>query len=131
MVHNTENRRIFNFDWLPVILVLFLGLLIYRSLPENNSPRPKNSPVVFISASDQNAVSNSSERLHVYQKTWISNKDNFNILAFNRNPVTENRMTDLKINSLQLKVKKFKGVYLIYFPQHLFSSETDDPLDFS
>jgi hypothetical protein len=63
----------------------------------------------------------------VYQKTWISNKDNFALLAFNRNPLADSRRTDMKIAQLATLRLKSHLPQLFVLLYHLFPDEADEP----
>jgi hypothetical protein len=125
MFRNRENIRIIPIDAILIIAVLVFGLLIHHT-PVKSSPVPKSNPVsYYIAVSESNAVSNPFIRLQVFQKTWILNKDNYNILAFNRNPFTESQRTGMNINhflALRQNLKKIPQFILRY---HLFPKESD------
>jgi hypothetical protein len=125
MFRNRETIRIIPIDAILIIAILFFGLLIH-STPVKSSHIPKSSPTsYYIAVSESNAVSNPFIRLQVFQKTWILNKDNYNILAFNRNPFTESRRTEININHfliLRQSLNNFPPFILRY---HLFPEETD------
>jgi hypothetical protein len=127
MLNARGNIRISHFDSFIVIAIVFFGLLIYNNSFRNSTEQSRKPVSTYISVSDNNAVSSTCVRLQVFQKTWISNKDNFDLLAFNRNPLSENKRTDLKISYLQnisegiLKIPQFILLY------HLFPEEKDEP----
>lgn len=131
MLQRSENRRILNFDSVFIILVVLSGFLFFGNSTGNISPASKKSSAAYISVSEKSAVSSPVIRLEVFQKTWISNKDNFNILAFNRNPLTEDKKTDLKINNLFLKTQEFTGSPGFFLPTHIFPPNAEDPYDLS
>ena len=127
MLNTRENIRIVNFDAIIVISILFFGLLVYNNSFRNSTELSRKPVSTYISVSDNNAVSSTCVRLQVFQKTWISNKDNFDLLAFNRNPLSDNRRTDLKIlyfRNISQGILKIPQFILFY---HLFPREKDEP----
>jgi hypothetical protein len=131
MDRNHENIRIVNFDSVIIILILVIGLLAHSSSFRNNQDTNKKTHATFVSMGEKNAVPESFVRLQVFQKTWISNKDNFNILAFNRSPVAENKKADLKIISLLFIRYKFSESPRLLLMSHIFPPEAEDPLHLS
>ena len=127
MLNTRENIRIVNFDAIIVISILFFGLLIYSNSLRTTNVLTRKPVSSYMPVSQNSAISGPCVRLQIFQKTWISNKDNFNILAFNRNPLSENKRTNLKISYLQtisqgiIKIPQFILFY------HLFSGEKDEP----
>lgn len=127
MLNARENIRIIHFDSIIVIAIVFFGLLICSNSVRKTTDFNRKPVSTYISINDNNAVSNPCVRLQVFQKTRISNKDNFDLLAFNRNPLSENKRTDLRILYLKnisqsiLKIPQF-----ILFYHHL-SGEKDEP----
>jgi hypothetical protein len=127
MLNTRENIRIINFDSIILLSILFFGLLIYNN-PVRNSTKLNRNPVsTFMSVSENSAVSSACIRLQIFQKTWISNKDNFNLLAFNRNPLSENKKTGIKISQLQNLRRNSYRIPLFIFRYHLFPAEMDEP----
>ncbi|MGA2405938.1 MAG: hypothetical protein ABSF81_04205 [Bacteroidales bacterium] len=127
MLNTRENIRIINFDSIILLSILFFGLLIYNN-PVRNSTKLNRNPVsTFMSVSENSAVSSTCIRLQIFQKTWISNKDNFNLLAFNRNPLSENKKTGIKISQLQNLRRNSYRIPLFIFRYHLFPVEMDEP----
>jgi hypothetical protein len=127
MLNTRENIRIINFDSIILLSILFFGLLIYNN-PVRNSTKLNRNPVsTFMSVSENSAVSSACIRLQIFQKTWISNKDNFNLLAFNRNPLLENKKTGIKISQLQNLRRNSYRIPLFIFRYHLFPAEMDEP----
>jgi hypothetical protein len=125
MFRNRENIRIIPNDTIILIAILFFGLLIHNN-PLKSIPVHKSSPVsCYIAVSDSNAVSNQFVRLQVFQKTWILNKDNYNILAFNRNPLAESQKTGLNINHFQCLRQSLNTIPPFILRYHLFPEESD------
>jgi hypothetical protein len=127
MFNAGKNIRIINYDSVIIILILFFGVLIYNNSNSSKSALKKN-PVSFnISVSESSAISSSCIHLQALQKSWISNKDNFNFSTTGRNQISENKLTSLKIIRLQTerisscKIPPFIPGY------HLYPSETDEP----
>lgn len=124
---NTEkrNRAIFHFDTFVVLVILFFAVLVhYNSSGFTGSA--KRAPVTFsISAKDKIAVASPGLRLHVYQKTWILNKDNFDLLAFNRNPLVENSITAIQVSYFQKIRRSLSKVPHFILRYHLFPCQSD------
>src|SRR5664279_5726286 len=101
MFGTRENIRYVNFDSIVLILILLCGVLVYNNSGRNITDHSRKPVSNFVSVSENTAISVTFIRLQVFQKTWISNKDNFDILAFNRNPLSENKEASLKISNLE------------------------------
>jgi|SRR5665647_1260835 len=127
MSDTRENIRFVNFDSIIVILILLFGVLIYNNSGGNTVDRSRKPVSNIISVSENTAVSGSFMRLQVFKKTWISNKDNFDILAFNRNPLSENRKATLKVSNLETKRRSSNKIPQFLLQYHLFPPETDEP----
>jgi hypothetical protein len=126
MVRNRENIRIINIDAIIVLAVLFFGVLIHNNSFNSVTPHKSNPVSTYISVNGNNAVSSQCIRLQVFQKTWILNKDNNNLLAFNRNPFSENRKTDIKISQLQVIRQSSNRIPQFILRYHLYPSEPDE-----
>lgn len=125
MFKNRENIRIVLFDAIIVLSILFIGLIVNNNSMKSE-PVHRNIPVsTIISVSDNIAVSNPCIRLQVYQKTWILNKDNYNILAFNRNPFTMSLRTEINIDHFLILRQSLNRVPQFILRYHLFPEETD------
>jgi hypothetical protein len=131
MFDKHENIRIINFDSIIIVLIIFFGALTTSNSFGNISVADKKPVTASVSLYVNCAEPVSFVRLQVFQKTWISNKDNFNILAFNRSPVTENKKTKLKIFSYLFIRNKFPESPGLFLRPHLFPSESDDHLQLS
>lgn len=126
MLRSRENIRYINFDAIIVLTILFFGLLFFNN-SSGSTPLPKSPPVsTYISVSEDNAISSPCIRLQIFQKTWILNKDNFNLLAFNRNPLTENKKTGIKVSYLQIIRESSHKIPQFILRYHLYPSETDE-----
>ena len=128
MLSRGENIRFINFDAIIVLAIVFFCLLIYSNSTKtttklNNIPAP-----VYLSVNDNIAVISPCIRLQVFQKTWISNKDNFNLLAFNRNPISESRKTKIKVAHLQIIRESSHKIPQFILRYHLFPDDGDVPL---
>ena len=127
MLDTRENIRFVNFDSIIVILILLFGVLVYNNSGRNITDSNRKPVSNIISVSENTAVSGSFMRLQVFKKTWISNKDNFDILAFNRNPLSENRKATLKVSNLETKRRSSNKIPQFLLQYHLFPPETDEP----
>ena len=121
-----ENIRLTNFEAFIALSILYVGLLLCTN-SFKSSPPIKNNPVTTcIFASGNNAVSNPCIRVQVFQKTWILNKDNFNLLAFNRNPLSVIRKAELKVSQYQFIRQSSHKIPQFILTYHLFPVETDE-----
>jgi|WetSurMetagenome_2_1015567.scaffolds.fasta_scaffold208579_2 hypothetical protein len=127
MLKYREHIRFLNIDAWIFLFVLLFGLLVYNNSVRNKDGAQTRSASVILSTSKNYAISCSYIRVQVFQKICISNKDNFKLLAFNRNPLIESKKSGIAISNFQrirqgsLKIPHFILRY------HLFPSETDDP----
>ncbi len=127
MFNAGKNIRIINYDSLIIILILFFGVLIYNNSDSSKSTLKKNPVSYNIRVSESPAISSSCIRLQALQKSWISNKDNFNFSLTSRNQIAENKKTGLKIIRLQterINSCKFPPFIPGY---HLYPSGSDEP----
>ena len=127
MLNTGENIRSFHFEAIIVLVILFFGLLFYNNSFSNTNELKRRPVSTNISVSDNNAVSGPLIRLQVFQKTWISNKDNFKLLAFNRNPLSENKKTGLKVCHLLIISQSSHKIPQFILRYHLFPVEMDEP----
>jgi len=127
MLNTRENIRFVNFDAFIVLSILLFGILIYSNSRKTPTELNRKQVSTYISLSENSAVSNSSARLQLFQKTWVSNKDNFNLLAFNRNPQSESKKTDLKVSHLLIIRQSSNKIPQFILRYHLFPAETDEP----
>jgi hypothetical protein len=127
MFRNRQNSILTNFDAVIIVLIIFLCLMFYTNYSGNvNETRRK--PVETSTAFTECCALNAPiERLQVYQKTWISNKDNYSLLAFNRSPLSENKKTDMRVVQLQTIRQGLSPVPQFILRYHIFPREMDDP----
>jgi hypothetical protein len=130
MLDSRENIRFINFDSIIVLTIVYFCLLIFSNSSKNTT-KLNNIPVpAYLSVSESIAVISPCIRLQVYQKTWILNKDNFNLLAFNRNPISESKKTKITVAHLQIIRGCSDKIPLFFIRYHLFPDE-DLPPDLS
>jgi hypothetical protein len=127
MLDTRENIRSFHFEAIIILAILFFGLLFYNNSFRNTNELKRRPVSTNISVSDNNAVNGPLIRLQVFQKTWILNKDNFNLLAFNRNPLSENKKTGLKVCHLLIISQNSHKIPQFILRYHLFPAEMDEP----
>jgi hypothetical protein len=131
MTDKRENIRIVNCDFLFIAFIVFFGLLSNNgsSIPESddNSGKPVTT---YLALSEIYAVSNPEIQLPLIQKAWTSVKDNFYPADSSRNPVAENKISDLKISLFQIIRYNISSTQLIS-SIYLFTSEKDDPFHLS
>jgi hypothetical protein len=127
MFGKRENIRFVDFDSIVVILILLFGVLVYNNSGRNITGHSRKPVSNLISVSENTAISGTFVRVQVFQKTWILNKDNFDILAFNRNPLSENKKATLKISNLETIRRSSRKISQFLIRLYLFPAETDDP----
>ncbi|MGC1389652.1 MAG: hypothetical protein WA816_01310 [Bacteroidales bacterium] len=127
MLNTRKNIRVFNFDSIIVVVIVFFALLIYSNSVGKTTDLKRKPASTFISVSEKNAVFTPIIRLQVFQKTWISNKNHFCLLAFNRNQISENKKTDIKVNHLEILRENSHKIPRFILRYHLFPLEKDEP----
>jgi hypothetical protein len=127
MLNNRQNIRLINPDAIIILAIVFIGLFINCNSVSKTASTTNHKTPSYLSVSESTAVSSPGIRVQVFQKTFISNKDNFNILAFNRNPISENRKTCVKVLRFQLISENYHKTpqFILYF--HLFPPDEDVP----
>jgi|GEM_PF-1683605 len=123
MLNTRGNIRIFSIDSIIVIAILFFGLLIYSNSIRTTTDLNKRPVSTSISVIENNAVFSQVVRVQVFQKTWISNKDNFNLLAFNRNPLSESKKAGIKVSHLKIIRESSHKIPQFILRYHLFPEE--------
>lgn len=121
------NIRILSLDSIIVIEILLFGLLIYSNSAKNTNELQRKPASTCISVIENNADYSPCIRLQFYQKTWILNRDNFNLLAFNSNQISENRKTGIKVSHLQIIRQSSHKIPQFILLYHLFPGDTDEP----
>jgi hypothetical protein len=127
MLNTRENIRNFHFDAIIILAIIFFGLLFYNNSFRNTNELERKPASTYIAVSDNNSITGPCIRLQVFQKTWISNKDNFSLLAFNSNPLSENRKTNLKVYHLLIIRRNSYKIPQFILRYHLFPAEMDEP----
>jgi hypothetical protein len=127
MLNARENVRNFHFEAIIVLAIVFFGLLFYNNSFSSTNEQKKKPVSPYISIRDNIAVSSPCIRLQVFQKTWISNKDNFNLLAFNWNPLYENRKTNLKVCNILIIRQGSHKIPQFILRYHLFPVDMEEP----
>jgi len=127
MLNTRENIRIINFNSIIAIAIVYFGLLICNNSFGKQAELNRKPVSTYMSVCEKNAVSDPCIRLLVFQKTWISNKDNFNLLAFNRNPISEDKKTAIKVTYLQIIRQSSLKIPQFILRYHLFPQGIDEP----
>jgi hypothetical protein len=126
MFEKRYNYRIINLDAFIIVLILFFGLLIYNSSLKVDTGLKSKPVSSILSVSEKTGITSPCIRLKIFQKESISNKDNFSLLAFNRNPWSENKKTGLKISHFHLVRQNYQQIPQFIIRYHLYPSESDD-----
>ena len=121
------NIRIINLDSICVIAIVLFGLLIYSNSEKNTTDFHRKPASTCISIIESNADYSPCIRLQVFQKAWILNRDNFNLLAFNGNQLSENRKTGIKVSHLQIIRQSSHKIPQFILLYHLFPPDKDEP----
>jgi hypothetical protein len=125
MITGRRNKAIFHFDTIVVLVILFFAVLVHHNSTGYTASAKRAPVTVIISEKDISAVSTPCQRLQVYQRTWILNKDNFDILAFNRSPLAENSLTGIQVSYFQKIRRSLCKVPQFILRYHLFPLESD------
>ena len=127
MLDDREYRGFIDFRSVFVLVILMFGFIIFSNSSENKSVISHIPLSTGISIGENNAFTSQFIALQVFQKIWIVNRDNFNLLGFNRNILSENKITSIRISYLkQLRLGSPKILhFLLHY--HFFPPETDEP----
>jgi hypothetical protein len=128
MLNNRQNIRFLSSDAIIVLAIVFFGLFFNNNSITNTTRITNHKTPSCMSVSESNAVYSPGIRIHPFQKTCISNKDNFNVLSFNRNPISENRKTCVKVFRLHLIRNNYQKIPQFILSYHLYPPDEDVPL---
>jgi hypothetical protein len=131
MLRTRGNTRIINSDSVILLLIVFFGLLIYNNSSQKTTEFDRKPVSTSVSVIDNYAVSYPCLRIQIFQKTSISNKDNFDLLAFNWNPINENKKTGYKVSSLQILRQHSNKIPQFLLRYHQYPVEPGDPIPLS
>ncbi len=127
MFKTRENISFANFDAILVVIVIFFGVLIFANFSGKNI-EPLKKPIASLTVVIENyAINPSLARVQIFQKTWVSNKDNFKLLTLSINQLSENRKTNIRVSQLLLIRQSLAFVPQFILRYHLFPREMDDP----
>jgi hypothetical protein len=127
MLNDRQNIRFLKSDAIIVLAIVFFGLFINNNSINNSTRTSNHKTPSYVSVSESTAVFSPGIRIQTFQKTWISNKDNFNILAFNRNPISENRKIFVKVSHLQILSEASHKIPQFILRYHLYPPDEDVP----
>jgi hypothetical protein len=127
MFNGKEHIRIINFDTIIILLIVFFALLIHNSVL-NNSAKRNNDPIrTYALERQSSAVFSAGVKVQIFHKIWILNKDNFNLLAFNSNLLSEDKKTVIRISNLKNIRQSTERFHSFIFRYYLFPSENNEP----
>lgn len=126
MLEKRDNSRIINLDAILVVFILFFCLLIYNNSLKVNTGLKSKPVSSSLSVCEKNGITTPCIRLKIFQKEWISNKDNFSLLAFNRNALSENKKAGIKVSQFHIIRINSQRIPQFIIRDHLFPSETDE-----
>jgi hypothetical protein len=122
-----EYIRTIHFDAIIVSAIVIFGILTFNNSTRNAIVQTKRPVSTYISLVDKWAVSSPCIRIQVFQRTWILNKDNFNLLAYNHNPLSESKKTGIKVSHLKSIRESSHRIPQFLLRYHLFPPETGEP----
>lgn len=129
MFKNRENICLINIDAIIVLAILFFGLLMFNNSPGAVPVHQRTPGTTYVAINNNIAISTPCIRVQVFQKTWILNNDNFNPLAFNRNPLLDSKKERLKVSHYQFIRQSSYRIPQFILRYHLFPVESDvDPI---
>jgi hypothetical protein len=126
MSGNRGNIKTINYYSFVLIIILISGFLLFHHsncIPSYIKNNPVTAGPLII---QNNATVCPGIKTECFQKIWISNKDNFKLLTFDKTQYLENKMTDQKIILLENAQKKSIKIPNFYLLFHRFPSERDE-----
>jgi hypothetical protein len=99
MSDSKENIRAIYIDLFFFLLILLFGIL-ELNLPDNSSNTQKRPGSIEISIFQSSAIINAGIQINCVPKSWISNKDHFRLLTFDKTQYLESKKIDKKITRL-------------------------------
>lgn len=127
MLNNGRHSKNLDYASLLLVVIFSFGLLLFTNSTDNHSGSSKRSNQTQISLSQSSACITSGINFQYLQKSWISNKDNFELLSFGKTQFLDNKKADQKI-LLQENIRKNSiNIPIIILQHHLFTSPPDDP----
>jgi hypothetical protein len=122
MSDRRENIRFISPDSFFLMSILFLGFLAFQPSFCITSNSNNNSGPEEISLSQSTATISIGIPICCFQKSWISNKDNFKLLSFEKTQFLDNNKTDQRIiliENIRKSTIKFPFSFLQnrHFPQ--------------
>lgn len=127
MFNREQNIRIINFDTFVVLVILILGLFIYNNTVKNTNELKSKPVSTYMSVGEKIAINSTCIRLNIFQKAWILNKDHYNVLAFNRSTLSEDKKTGIKVFNLKIIRLNSHNIPQFILMCHQFPEETDEP----
>lgn len=127
MINCRENINVINFSSLIMLMILALGLLIFHEGMKISAGNHGIPASTYISLPQCSAIPGPGIRVEVFQKVWVINNDHFDLLAFNRNPLSDNRKTNLRIILLQNTRKEAARIPVYIFHHYPFFAGNDEP----
>jgi len=126
MSDERENIRIISLDSFFLMIILLGGLLAFQTTDYSTSDKDNSSTPTEMSFVQSNAVICTEIQIQYCQKSWISNKDNFKLLSFEKTQFLDNKRTDQRIILLE-NIRKCSTRFPILFLQnHFFPHERDE-----
>jgi hypothetical protein len=126
MLRRPGDINVFKFNTIIIGIFLFFSVMMCFNRPVSSSGVRSHSGSVYIIENRISAVHSADIRIQVFQKTWILNKDNFNLLAFNRNPISDNKRTSLNISRYQTFRRCYPDIPQFLHRYHQFPEESED-----
>jgi hypothetical protein len=122
-----EYIRTIHFDAIIVSAIVIFGILTFNNSTRSITIHTTRPVSTYITLIEKWAVSSPYIRIQVFQRTWILNKDNFNLLAYNYNPLSESKKTGIKVSHLKSLRESSHRIPQFLLRYHLFPPETGEP----
>ena len=126
MLDRRENIRTINFNSFFLMIILVLGLLVSHNKGSNPSNRNNNSTQTETSLNQSNGTVCTGIQIQCFQRIWISNKDNFKDLSFDKTQFLDNKKADQKIILFENIRKSSIRFPISFFIYHMFPHERDE-----
>lgn len=125
-----ENIRAIYTSLFFFLIILLLGLL-ELNLPDSSSNILKSPGSIEISMIQSYAIISAGIQINCIQKSWISNKDHFKLLTFDKTQYLESKKINKKITRLDNLRKIYAGIPASLILVHIIPHDNDEIPDLS
>jgi hypothetical protein len=126
MLEKKVNISITNSGSILLIIIIAFALFMCYNSCSNSSGSNKNSNLAEISISQSSGTICSVISLRDFHKNWISNKDNFKLLTFDKAQYLENKKVHQKITFLENSRRNTINPFSSFLQNLLYSDERDE-----